>query len=174
MKKYFLSMMSVMMMALVCVGFSACGDDDNDGGGSGSDSGLVGVWKRVYKKTTSYQKNNDGQWVRVGEPEEKTYEWKDGFQFFANGKFVELDFNEDGSYEADDDELKYKVENGNLYYVELDHDKGWELWGAIVISGNQFELTEEETEITIYEKDIYDDVGSAHGCGAERRTDSLR
>ena len=30
MKKYFLSMMSVMMMALVCVGFSACGDDDND------------------------------------------------------------------------------------------------------------------------------------------------
>ena len=51
-----------------------------------------------------------------------------------------------GSYEADDDELKYKVENGNLYYVELDHDKGWELWGAIVISGNQFELTEEEIE----------------------------
>ena len=147
MKKYLLSAMSIMMMALVCVGFSACGDDDNDGGsGSGSDSGLVGVWKRVYKKTTSYQKNNDGQWVRVGEPEEKTYEWKDGFQFFANGKFVELDFNEDGSYEADDDELKYKVENGNLYYVELDHDKGWELWGAIVISGNQFELTEEEIE----------------------------
>ena len=43
-------------------------------------------------------------------------------------------------------EFKYKVENGNLYYVELDHDKGWELWGAIVISGNQFELTEEEIE----------------------------
>ena len=68
------------------------------------------------------------------------------FPQVSYGKFVELDFNEDGSYEADDDELKYKVENGNLYYVELDHDKGWELWGAIVISGNQFELTEEETE----------------------------
>jgi hypothetical protein len=38
MKKYFLSMMSVMMMALVCVGFSACGDDDKDDGGSGSGS----------------------------------------------------------------------------------------------------------------------------------------
>jgi hypothetical protein len=38
MKKYFLSMMSVMMMALACVCLSACGDDDKDDGGSGSGS----------------------------------------------------------------------------------------------------------------------------------------
>lgn len=35
----------VSVLAMLCLGFSACGDpDDNDGGGG--NSGLVGTWKR--------------------------------------------------------------------------------------------------------------------------------
>ena len=45
MKKYFLSMMSILMMALVSVSFVACGDDDDDNGGSYSGSASSGTSK---------------------------------------------------------------------------------------------------------------------------------
>ena len=46
MKKYLLGLMSIVMMAVVCVGFTACGSDDDDGGGSGksgSDAGEASI-----------------------------------------------------------------------------------------------------------------------------------
>lgn len=47
MKKFYFSMFAMMMMALVCVGFTSCGSDDDDGvnGGGGSrDSAVIGTW----------------------------------------------------------------------------------------------------------------------------------
>ena len=42
MKKYLLGLMSIVMMAVVCVGFTACGsDDDDEGGGSSGKNGAV-------------------------------------------------------------------------------------------------------------------------------------
>lgn len=144
MKKYLLGWMTIFMMAVACVVFTSCGSDDDGGGG---DSNMVGVWKRVYKKTTTYQQNSSGQWVQVGQPEEKSYEGieSDGIQFLPDGRAVEVDINADGTVRADDEYFNYKIENGKLYLLELDHpEDGWEEVGPINISGNQFELTEED------------------------------
>ena len=58
MKKYFWSMMTILMMGVMCVGLTACGSDDDDDNG-GSPSGMVGVWKKVYKALQSFYKAND-------------------------------------------------------------------------------------------------------------------
>ena len=51
MKKNILSWMTIVLMAFMCIGFSACGgDDDDNGGGSGGsggqvrDANLIGTW----------------------------------------------------------------------------------------------------------------------------------
>ena len=151
MKKYFWSMMTILMMAVMCVGLTACGSDDDD-----SPSGMVGVWKRVYKKTTYYEKNSSGEWVQNGQPSEKTYEGEgSGFQFMPGNKAQEVDIDANGNVTPDGDAFEYKIENGKLYMLELDHPKdGWEEAGTIVISGNTFELTSEDQKSSSNRKEV--------------------
>ena len=68
MKKQLLGWMTIALMAFVCVGFTACGSDDDDEGGSGNSS-VVGMWKRVYKQEIRYTKNDSGQWVETSREE---------------------------------------------------------------------------------------------------------
>jgi hypothetical protein len=153
MKKTLFSLMTIALMAVVCVGFSACGSD----GDGDSSSSLEGVWKRVYKKTTIYEKNSSGQWVQQGQPEEKSYEGKesDGIQFLPNKRAVEVDIEADGTVTPDDDIFEYKIENGKLYMLELDHPEGgWEEVGAIVFAGNTFELTSEDQKSSSSRKEV--------------------
>ncbi len=153
MKKNLFSLMTIALMAVVCVGFSACGSD----GDGDSSSSLEGVWKRVYKKTTIYEKNSSGQWVQQGQPEEKSYEGKesDGIQFLPNKRAVEVDIEADGTVTPDDDIFEYKIENGKLYMLELDHPEGgWEEVGTIVFAGNTFELTSEDQKSSSSRKEV--------------------
>jgi hypothetical protein len=149
MKKTLLGLMTIVMMAVVCVGFSACGSDDDDNGG-GSSSGLTGVWKRTYKYEINYTKDASGQWVKSSE-KEKTYDDSDGSEgiLFESGDKAKLLYNVkgDGTYQVEE-EFKYKVEGGYLYMLELDsHDtEGWEVWGKISINGNTLEIQEEEID----------------------------
>lgn len=151
MKKYFWSMMTILMMAVMCVGLTACGSDDDD-----SPSGMVGVWKQVYKKTTYYEKNSSGEWVQSGEPSEETYEGSaSGFQFMSGNKAQEVDIDANGNVTPDGDAFEYKIENGKLYMLELDHpEDGWESFGTINISGNTFELTSESGKSTSTRKEV--------------------
>lgn len=145
MKKIFFSLMAVMMAMAVSMGLLACSSDDDSNGNGGGD--LVGVWKRVLKKTTYYEKNNSGEWVQKGEPEETSYEGResDGFQFLSDNRAVEVDIEADGTIHADDEFFQYKIENGRLYLLELDQpDDGWEDLGPIDFSSNQFVLTTEK------------------------------
>ena len=152
MKKYLFGWMTIALMAFVCAGFAACSsDDDNDGdggGGSASASGLVGTWKRTYKQEVKYGKDASGNWQKIKD-QEKFYDddkGSSGYLFKADGKAQLLDnVKADGTYEVEE-EFKYKVENGHLYMIELDHPDGWEDAGKITISGNTFELQEEEIE----------------------------
>ncbi len=149
MKKHLLSWVTIAMMAFVCVGFAACGsDDDNDGGEGGNAGSLVGDWKKVFKTKKVFEKNSSGEW-ELKRTEEKTYEGKSsstGIRFKADGKAVELTVKSDGSRSEDDEQFQYKLEDGKLYMLELDQkDKdGWELLGPIVLSGDSFTITEEE------------------------------
>lgn len=145
MKKYFWSMMTILMMVVMCLGFTACGGD-GDGGNDGSSSSLVGVWKKVYKKTTYYVKDSKGEWIQSGEPSEKTYDGDGGgIQFMSGNKAKEVDIDANGKVTPDGDDFEYKIEKGRLYMLELDHrEDGWEDFGAINIYGDSFELTSDK------------------------------
>ena len=66
MKKNIFSWLTIALMAIVCVGFAACGsdDDDNGGGGGGANSGAVIEGKTV---NTSYAfwcySKSDKRWL---------------------------------------------------------------------------------------------------------------
>lgn len=163
MKKYLFGLMTIVMMAVVSIGFSACGGDDE--GDGGSSSSLTGVWKRVYKKTTYYVKDSNGEWVQSGQPSETTYKGSySGFQFMSGNRAQEIDIDANGNITPDGDAFEYKVENGKLYMLELDHpEDGWEDFGTINISGNTFELvsdkggkssssTSKDVKLTRYQK----------------------
>ena len=155
MKKYFWSMMTILMMGVMCVGLTACGSDDDDDNG-GSPSGMVGVWKKVYKKTTYYVKDSNGEWVQDGNPSEKTYEGSaSGYQFMSGNKAQEVEIDANGNVTPEGDGFEYKIENGHLYMLELDHpEDGWESFGTINISGNTFELTSESGKSTSTRKEV--------------------
>jgi hypothetical protein len=79
MKKTLLGLMTIVMMAVVCVGFSACGsDDDGDGGGGAVPSELIGTWKGsngtwTFEYTFNADHTGSGSgWTGRG----STYEWR--------------------------------------------------------------------------------------------------
>ena len=152
MKKTLFSLMTIALMAVVCVGFSACGSD----GDGDSSSSLEGVWKRIYKKTTVYVKDSNGKWVQSGEPSDETYAGSaSGFQFMSGNKAQEIDIDANGNVTPDGDAFEYKIENGKLYMLELDHpEDGWESFGTINISGNTFELTSEDQKSSSSRKEV--------------------
>ena len=66
MKKYLFGLMTIVMMAIVCVGFTACGsDDDDEGGGSSGKNGAVidGQFMDTSYAYWSYQKAYDKRWL---------------------------------------------------------------------------------------------------------------
>jgi len=143
----------MLMMAVVSVGFTSCGsDDDGDGRGAGDKSGLVGKWRCVYKKSESYYLS-DGQWLPK-KNEEKTYDdntESSGFIFNSDGTAQLIYAKADGSYTREtDDMFRYKTENGHLYLLEDDPEDsdGWEDWGAYTLSGSTLELVEDEASST--------------------------
>ena len=76
-------------------------------------------------------------------------------QFLPNNRAVEVDIEADGTVTPDDDFFEYKMENGKLYMLELDHpEDGWEEAGTIVISGNTFELTSEDQKSSSNRKEV--------------------
>lgn len=47
-KNYYWSLMVAVAMAIICLGFVSCGDDDDEPG-SGSNNVLVGTWTQYHK-----------------------------------------------------------------------------------------------------------------------------
>lgn len=145
MKKYLFYFVSIFVMALVCVGFTACNNDEGSDGG-----GLEGIWKRTYKLETTFYKDASGEWKQSGN-EEKNYgddQGSHGFMFLSGGKAKLLyDVKTDGTYKIEA-EVRYKISNGYLYMLELNEKNkdDWYNLGKITISGNTFELYEEEID----------------------------
>lgn len=147
MKKQLFSWMTIALMAVVCVGFAACGGDGDGGSGTGSgSSSLSGKWKKISEREARYQLEENGKWIVTEDEGEKASTSGSGFIF--DGKNARLVyFNSDGSYTLETDDLfEFKVQDGHLYLLELDeHDTdGFEDYGAINITGNEFTLVEEK------------------------------
>ena len=47
-KKHLWNLLAIMMVAMLSVGFTSCGDDDDEGGSVNSD--LVGTWTKQYDR----------------------------------------------------------------------------------------------------------------------------
>ena len=68
-KGIFWSMLAVMLVSMLVVGFTACGSDDDDtpaGGGGGTGSGITGTWMgRDGNKTLTlvFASGNSGTWI---------------------------------------------------------------------------------------------------------------
>lgn len=154
MKKVLFGLMSIMMMAVVCVGFTACGSDDDDDNGGGA-NGLVGTWRLVSEVKTYYTKV-DGQWQATSEIEEdikKDEVATSGFIFNADGSARLIYIKADGSYTLEtDDWFKYKLENGYLYLLENSPEDtdGWESWGPCTVAGNTMQLKKDRLEKKSY------------------------
>ena len=55
MKKIGFKLLSILMMAAVCVGFAACGDDDDDENGGGGDAaGYISIDGKTYNVSHGY------------------------------------------------------------------------------------------------------------------------
>ena len=118
MKKYFLSWMSIMMMALVCVGFSACGGDgdDDDGGGSGDINVKALVGSSWYKSETYAGGEN---------VETKKYSLSFKTEYFATVQVSGNGDDADGHYRWDygEKDCPFTI-SGNVMTIEYkgDHD----------------------------------------------------
>ena len=113
------------------------------------DGKLSGIWKMTSVDEISYQKDSSGHWV-VSYEDRDTYgdnEGSNGLLFKSNNLVQEIDgVLKDGSYDWSGSTFEYKIENGHIYFHELDDadTDGWEDGGKIKISGKVLELTEEE------------------------------
>ena len=77
MKKNIFSWLTIVVMAVVCVGFVACGSDDDDGGGA-VPSELIGTWRGTnghwtFEYTFNADRTGSGSgWTGRG----STYQWR--------------------------------------------------------------------------------------------------
>ena len=120
MKKYLFGFMTILMMVVVCVCFTACGSDggssDNnsgDGGGGGSPANaLVGTWSRNYSTADVpnakevYTFNNNGSGTYKNAYQTATFSYG-----VANG-YISVKIRYSDSSSVIDDVWSYTI-NGN-------------------------------------------------------------
>ena len=81
MKKTYFYLWAMMMVAMLCIGFTSCGDDDDDDDGPVTGTGLVGTWQ--FTTVENHYYNGDVETIDYT-PYEGIYELY--MQFNANGK----------------------------------------------------------------------------------------
>lgn len=106
MKKYLFS--TILVMMTLCLGFTACSDDDDNNNPSESNP-LVGVWKYSFGTPTDYclvtfRANNTGNYIEFenGKPE---YEYNIDFiySYSASNNTVKI-------YTANGEEVDYRIQ----------------------------------------------------------------
>ena len=159
MRKYLLSMYTMMMVAMLSFNLSSCSKDDD---GDGESSGLVGAWKRIEKIDTKYEKVN-GNWEQLGDPRVSNYSDRksvSGYLFNEDHTAAIIDINQDGSYEIEE-KFQYKTEGNKLFMLEQDQadTDDWEEVGSfnfdngiLVITEIDEEENRKEVEVIRYSK----------------------
>ena len=117
MKKLYSTIMLLAMM-VAALGFTACGDDDEDDGGSGYSSFLVGTWQ--VEDEDSYA--DEVEYV----------------QFKSNGTYINVQYDEDGLYIT---KGTWKVSDNELTMKETDGEWKGTSFTYTILSKGQSKLT---------------------------------
>ena len=140
MRKEQLCWMTIMLMAFVCVGITACGgDDDDNGGSSGSEAQLVGSWKKIYERDY----NSDGTFYESEKPWDEA---ADGVIVKGDGSCQEVSFAGDLSVERVKKDYTLKFADGHLYTCKAGHTDDWKDRGIWSISGDILTLDKSDNE----------------------------
>lgn len=144
MKKTMLNWLSIFVLAVVCVGFASCGDDDDDvipgsGGSEVSTKSIVGEWYIVHVRG---QRTSGGQTVNY---DDNLYPPYHKIVVFPNGIGEFWEYGSDHTGQSDD--------RGNNY-----HEDGTFTWvkagNSYVISSNDWNLIQmtafDGNNMTIY------------------------
>lgn len=132
MKKYLLNWMTILMVAVVSVGFVSCGDDDDDD--KKETSSIVGTW--VY-----FEQDDD---------------YSEMYTFKSDGTF-KLVWQEsvswDESYSGEESGLwKYDAKNHKLTLTTIiGEEPGPEIY-TVILQGNQMTLIEGDGDSYTYTK----------------------
>ena len=104
-KKLFWSMLTVMMTAVLSIGFIACGsdDDNNSGGGTSNPNVVEGTWKGVIDEANMeliFKGNGQGEWIRREQRSSGQREYRGVFSYNmeSNTRGKATAIIEDGSY----------------------------------------------------------------------------
>ena len=110
MKKKSFYLFTMMMAVVLCVGFTSCGSDDDDGPELGSASGLVGTWQWIKVETHYSEGNVD---IRDFEDDDETTY----FHFNADGTGAIYIYNYWQEYWSKD-LLKYQLDGKKLTLID--------------------------------------------------------
>ena len=151
MKKNILNWMTILMVAIVSVGFISCGDDDDDKQGSIPDtnpSSIIGSWVKIYEKEIKYTLTN-GNWVKTSEYEENG-NGQSALYFGADGMYCKMYLSYDGSWERGT-MSSYSIHGNNLIISSSSTMSPSTKSRTFSISGTVLEII--ETELDGYEKE---------------------
>lgn len=135
MKKYLLNWMTILMVAIVSVGFVSCGDDDDDE--KGSTESIVGTWVYFerdgeYSYSEMYTFKSDGTFKLV---------WQE-----SDISLREFDSGEDSGL------WKYDAKNHKLTLTTIiGEEPGPEIY-TVILQGNQMTLIDVDGDSYTYTK----------------------
>ncbi len=134
-KKLFWSMLTVMMTAVLSIGFIACGsdDDNNSGGGTSNPNVVEGTWKGVIDEANMeliFKGNGQGEWIRREQRSSGQREYRGVFSYNmeSNTRGKATAIIEDGSYSGTQTKTFFlELKDGKLYLYEGGYGQG-ETW----------------------------------------------
>jgi ABC-type glycerol-3-phosphate transport system substrate-binding protein len=125
------SMLTVMMVTMLSVGFVACGsDDDDDDNGTTSSSSVVGTWKGQEgndSMTATFNADGTSTWIEVdGHSDGRPADIKQGtFTYMMQGADRGIIVSKSPSsyyYSGESTETNYFIFQGNVMYI---YDDGY-------------------------------------------------
>lgn len=125
-KKYFMSLLTCMMVAFFSFGFASCSSDDDDPIGDGGDSRIVGTWYNVqYSYTTAwkFEKNGTCQYNEWGKNDTEDWSEADKGTWKVSGNKLTTHFSY-GEGDYDDDTYVYTISEDGKTLTLSDGDYG--------------------------------------------------
>jgi hypothetical protein len=136
-KKLFWSMLTVMMTAVLSIGFVACGSDDSNGGnndgnngGSSSNPAVVeGTWKGIIDGANMeliFKGNGQGEWIRHEQSSSGQRDYRGVFSYTkessTRGKAIATI--EDKYSGTHTETMYYELKDGKMYIYEAGYGQG--------------------------------------------------